>query len=158
MDTYRNHESLRVAADAAVDMVLPMMQAGLARKELGESGVLYVVLMDPTVRPGTVPFEDAILLERAVGRPREQWDADYGAYARAKARLSWETGLDGHTACVVRPHCARPDARQVWGGICWEGIVAAVSGAFPWYDEAYAGALACAFKACVKAQAQAAGS
>ncbi|OZI81997.1 hypothetical protein [Bordetella genomosp. 6] len=140
------------AAARAVDRVRPLIDAALACRAMGESGFLHVVVMDPLA--AGLPFEQAVLYEESFGDTR-RWDADYGAYARRKAALSWRTGLDSHTALAARPHLVAQD-ETVWGSVCVEGIVVAVSGLNPWYDEAMAGAIAHMFKAEAKAGAQAA--
>jgi len=142
----------RDAAAQAVRMVLPMIELAMARAEVGESGFLYIVVMDPTASPWRVSFDQAVLYEHAVG-DRERWDADYAAFARGKAEISWRTGLDGHSVRHIRPHLLRDGDAGVWGSVCVEGIVVGVSGANPWYDEAFAGAIAHCFKAVAKARA-----
>lgn len=141
----------REAAARAVAMVMPMIVAAMADPRVGESGFLHIVVMDPGARPGVDAPEDAILYEESVG-DRAAWDADYAAYARAKAGISWRTGLDSHTVCETRPHLLRPADGTVWGSVVVDGIVVGVSGANPWFDEAFAGAIAYAFKAECKAR------
>ena len=72
----------------------------------------------------------------------KDWDADYRAYARAKARLSWETGRDGHVVQALEPYRLRAGDTNLWGGVALGGIVVGVSGAQPWFDEAFAGCIA----------------
>jgi len=84
---------------------------------------------------------------------RERWDADYAAFARGKAEVSWRTGLDGHAVRQLRPHLLRGGDSGLWGSVCIEGIVVGVSGAHPWYDEAFAAAVAHCLKAVAKARA-----
>jgi len=150
----RAHFADRRAAAEAVRMALPMIEAAMARREVGESGFLYIVVMDPARPPGACGFEDAILYEHAVG-DRSKWDADYAAFARDKARVSWRTGLDGHLVRQVRPHLLGEADTGLWGAVCVEGIVVGVSGANPWYDEAFAGTIAHCLKAAAKARARA---
>jgi len=143
----------REAAAEAVRLVMPMIERAMTDPRVGESGFLHIVIMDPAARPGVDAPEQAILYEESVG-DRAAWDADYGAYARAKAAISWRTGLDSHIVCETRPHLLRPADGTVWGSVCVEGIVVGVSGANPWYDEAFAGAIAHAFKALAKARSR----
>ena len=72
----------QAAAAQAVQLVLPMIEAAMQSREAGASGFLYIVIMRPGSAPTTDIFEDAILLEHAVG-DRNRWDADYAAFARA---------------------------------------------------------------------------
>ncbi|CAB3700018.1 hypothetical protein SB816_08155 [Achromobacter sp. SIMBA_011] len=147
----------RDAAARAVQLALPMLEAARADKRVGESGFLHVVVMNPLARPGECDFSQAILYEQSVGDPN-RWDADYGAFARGKARLSWRTGLSSHEVVVARPHLLQAKDTPVWGSVSVDGIVVAVSGANPWFDEAFAAAVAHLFKAVVRGRREAADS
>ena len=130
----------------AVELVVPMLEAGRADREIVGSGFLHIVILDPYLTPARARFEEAILYER----DRSLWDADYAAFARAKARLTWETGLGSHEVQALRPHLLPAGATALWGSVCLDGIVVGISGAFPWFDEAYAGAIACMIRALAK--------
>ena len=52
-----------------------------------------------------------------------------------------------------RTGCAR--AIRTWGGVALGGIVVGVSGAQPWFDEAFAGCIAHCLRALAKRRAQA---
>lgn len=52
---------------------------------------------------------------------------------------------------MLQPHLLPVGATSLRGSVCLDGIVVGVSGAFPWFDEAYAGAIACMFRALAKA-------
>lgn len=93
----------RRAAEKAINLSLPMIHEAMKLKEVGESGFLYIVVMDPLLTPANSSFEEAILYEHAVG-DRNKWDADYAAFAHAKARVAWCTGFDGHLVQELRPH------------------------------------------------------
>lgn len=140
----------RHAAEKAIGLAMPMIESAMQIKEVGESGFLYIVVMDPLLTPERASFEEAILYEHAVG-DREKWDADYGAFARAKARVAWRTGMDGHTVQELRPQMLTARDTVLWGSVVVDGIVVAVSGANPWYDEAFAGAVAMCLRALAKA-------
>ncbi|MDB5852330.1 MAG: hypothetical protein JWR22_371 [Herminiimonas sp.] len=139
----------RQAAQAAVAMSLPLITEAMKSKEVGESGFLYIVVMDPALAPAQVSFEEAILYEHAVG-DREKWDADYGAFARAKAKVAWMTGRDSHAAQELQPYLMQQGDTVLWGSVVVEGIVVGVSGANPWYDEAFAGTVAMCLRALAK--------
>ena len=143
----------RDTALRAVAMVMPMIVAAMTDRRVGESGFLHIVIMDPVSCPTVDAFDKSILDEES-GGDRSAWDADYAGYARAKAAISWRTGLDSHTVCETRPHLLRQADGAVWGSVCVEGIVVGVSGANPWYDEAFAAAVAHAFKAIAKARSR----
>ncbi|MCK9512327.1 MAG: hypothetical protein M0R28_13995 [Pigmentiphaga sp.] len=137
-------------AARAVRLAQPAIDSAMASHEAGDSGFLHVVVMDPRAAPGT-NFESAILYEQSFG-DRSRWDADYAAYARAKARMSWRTGLPGHRICETSPHLLLPDEQPLWGSAVVDGMTVGVSGAFPWFDEAFAGIIAHFYIACVKAE------
>jgi len=140
------------AARQAVSMVLPMIEAAMNDPAVGESGFLHIVIMDPARPWGGASFDEAILHEHSIGDPK-QWDADYARFARDKARICWRTGRDGHAVRTVSPHLLAEDDGGVWGAVCVDGIVVGVSGANPWYDEAFAGCIAQCLKAVAKARA-----
>ncbi|OXJ07980.1 hypothetical protein [Burkholderia sp. AU6039] len=144
----------RQTAVAAVELLLPSLSAALQSDFVGDSGCLHIVIMDPALGPRDTPFEDAILYEFSLPDPKD-WDADYRAYARAKARLSWETGRDGHVVQVLEPYRLRAGDTNLWGGVALGGIVVGVSGAQPWFDEAFAGCIAHYLRALAKRRAQA---
>lgn len=140
----------RHAAEKAVGLALPMIHEAMKLKEVGESGFLYIVVMDPLRGPFNTSFEDAILYEYAVG-DRSKWDADYAGFARAKARVAWRTGMDAHQVQELRPHLLAEGDTVLWGTAIVDGITVAVSGANPWYDEAFAGTVAMCLRALAKA-------
>jgi hypothetical protein len=140
----------RHAAEKAVGMTMPLIDTAMMQKEVGESGFLYIVVMDPSCTPADSSFEEAILYEHAVG-DRAKWDADYAGFARAKALVAWRNGMDGHLVQELRPHLLREQDTVLWGSVAIDGIVVAVSGANAWYDEAFAGTIAMFLRAHAKA-------
>ncbi|HDR8954050.1 hypothetical protein [Burkholderia vietnamiensis] len=144
----------RQAAVAAVELLLPTLSAALQSDFVGDSGCLHIVIIDPAIGPRDAAFEDAILYEFSLPDPKD-WDADYRAYARAKARLSWETGRDGHVVQALEPYRLRAGDTNLWGAVAQHGIVVGVSGAQPWFDEAFAGCIAHCLRAVAKHRAQA---
>jgi hypothetical protein len=146
----------QAAARMAVQLVLPMLEAAVASREAGASGFLYVVILRPGASPASGDFEDAILHEHAVGDPAG-WDADYAHFARAKARLSWRTGRDTAAVLSQAPQLLAPGDTILPGAVVRHDMVVAVSGADPWYDDAFADAIAqCLFAQARKALAIAA--
>jgi len=140
------------AARRAVSVALPMLEHGVRNATVGDSGFLYIVIMDPCLDPSVSEFEDAILYEHSIG-DRTEWDADYARFARDKAKVCWRTGRDGHAVRHVVPHLLRRDDCGIWGGVAIDGIVVGVSGANPWYDEAFAATIAHCLKAVAKSRA-----
>jgi len=142
----------RPAAVQAVRMALPTIETAMRDTRVGESGFLYIVIMDPASSPARDQFEQAILYEHAVG-DTARWDADYAAFARGKARIAWRTGLDSHLVQSIYPHLLHKHDSTLWGTACLDGYVVAASGAHPWYDEAFAMTVAACLKAIVKGKA-----
>lgn len=133
----------------AVQLCLPAMQAAMDSREAGASGFLYIVILRPGFTPEHGSFGEAILYEHALGDPA-QWDADYAHFAKGKAKLSWRTGADTHAVQQLHPHLLVDGDSLLWGGIVQHGIVVAVSGADPWFDEAFACAVASMLRALAK--------
>ncbi len=142
------------AARQALEMALPMIETAMLDKQVCGSGFLYLVVMDPAIGPGDASFDRAVLLEHAIG-DRSQWDADYAAFAREKARLGWQRGNDCHRLQSSYPHFLREGDSLLWGSVWLDGIVVAASGAEPWYDEAFALCVAANLRAIAKQRAQA---
>jgi hypothetical protein len=134
------------AARRAVDLALPMIEPALREPGVCGSGFLVIVVMDPALTPADCRFDDAVLLEHCIGN-RERWDADYAAFARAKARLSWHSGLPSREVQGGRAHALRAGDSLLWGSVCLDGIVVGVSGAEAWWDEAFATAVAANLRA-----------
>lgn len=139
----------RRAAPLALARALPMVETQLRDAQVSGMGFLHLVLMDPGLPPGAAAFEEAILLEHSIGE-RARWDSDDAAFARAKARLSWQHGMDGQLLLTRLAHRLAPGDSLLRGGVCLDGIVVGVSGAEPWYDEAFGLVLA----ACLRAEVQ----
>lgn len=139
----------KASAQRAVDLVAPMIEAARRDVRVVGSGFLYLVVMDPCALPGETPFAQAILHEQGFG-DEARWDADYRRFARDKAQLAWRHGMDAHHLQTLAPHLLEVGDTLLWGSVCLDGIVVAASGAFPWYDELFAGAVACALRALAK--------
>lgn len=131
----------RTAAEEAVRLALPSIQAALQRPGVSGEGVLHIVIVDPHARPRETTFESAVLYEHSVGDPAS-WGADYRSFARAKAELAWRRGCDTHVIQELRPHLLQHGDTLLWGGVCRDGLVVGASGAHPWFDEAFAAIVA----------------
>jgi hypothetical protein len=139
------------AARQAVDMALPSIESAMTSTEVCGSGFLYIVVMDPGIGPADARFEEAILVEHGIG-DRDKWDADYAAFAYAKAKVSWTSGCDTSRVQATRAHLLKAGDSLLWGSVWLDGIVVAVSGAHPWYDEAFAVSVAANLRAIAKAR------
>lgn len=143
------------AARHAVAVTLPGIEAALRDPSVSGLGVLHLVLLDPGAPFPHCSFEEAVLYEHSVG-DRACWDVDYAAFARDKARLSWQYAMDSRRLQWLEPHrlCAHDSLR--WGGVWLDGIVVAASGAQPAWDEAFALTVASGLRAIAFNRAQAA--
>ncbi|AKJ27982.1 hypothetical protein [Caldimonas brevitalea] len=140
----------REMAQRAVELALPILDASTRDERINQSGFLYVVITDPTRTPMNASFDEAILYEQAIGGPREKWDADYAAFARAKTRVSWEHGRDSFRVQMDEPYRLRSGDTTLWGSVCLDGIVVGVSGGEAAFDEAFAGTVAMLLRALAK--------
>ena len=139
----------RAAAERALAMALPMIEPLMRDPAVVGSGFLHIVVMDPARTPQDGAFDDAVLMEHSVG-DRSRWDADYAAFARAKARLSWRLGQGSHALQATAPHRLRAGDTVLAGSAWLDGIVVGVSGAHPHYDEAFATCIAACLRAVAK--------
>lgn len=149
MNSTGSHFADKAAAQRAVDMALPMIEPAMRAPGVCGSGFLVIVVMDPALQPGDCPFDDAVLVEHCIG-DRTKWDADYAAFARGKARLSWQHRLGSAELQASRAHALRLGESMLWGSVCLDGIVVGVSGAEAWWDEAFATAVAANLRAIAK--------
>lgn len=149
MSTTGSYFADRAAAQRAVQMALPMIEPAMREPGVCGSGFLVIVVMDPGLQPGECPFDDAVLLEHSIG-DRAKWDADYAAFARGKARLSWQHRTGSAELQAARAHALREGESMLWGSVCLDGIVVGVSGAEAWWDEAFATAVAANLRAIAK--------
>jgi hypothetical protein len=147
---YIKHHVDREAGMNAIDFIAPLLERAARDPQIGQSGVVYAVVMNPARAPGSFSFEDAVLAERAFGKPREQWDADYAQYARKKVRASWQCGVDSGSERTAAYWKAEGHDRPLAGGVVLHGIAVGVSGAEPAYDEVLAGAIALSLRAAIR--------
>lgn len=149
MKNQRTRGSLYADADAArrsVELALPAISRALGQPGVCELGFLAICIVDPGLGPADASFDDAVLHEHAIG-DRARWDADYAAFARAKARASWLHGCDGARLQEEGSHRLREGDSLLTGAVARDGIVVGVSGAMPWWDEAFATCIAACLRA-----------
>ena len=153
MSTQRTSDSAlidREMAQRAVELALPILEASTRDERINQGGFMHVVVMDPARTPMNASFEEAILHEQSIGGRREDWDADYAGFARAKARVSWQHGRDSFQVQMAEPYRLRPGDTTLWGSVCLDGIVVAVSGGEAEFDEAFSGMVAMLLRALAK--------
>ncbi|HET9652192.1 MAG TPA: hypothetical protein VFP36_08375 [Usitatibacter sp.] len=134
-------------------MAGPLIESAMRDKRFGDSGFLHVVVMNPGLGPADCRFEDAILYEQSYG-DRARWDADYQAFARAKAQVAWRHQRDSHAVQSLQPWRLATGETTLWGSVCVDGIVVGASGAFAPFDEAYSGVVAMCLRALAKQKAE----
>jgi hypothetical protein len=146
------------AARQAIALVRPMIATALADPTICGAGSCCAIVMDPAMTPqACATFHDAVLIEDDFDT-RSHWDADYATFARAKARTAWLHEEDGLDLVTRRPQCLREGDSLLRGAVRLDGIVVAVSGCSPWYDEAIACAIAASLRAIAIARFEAARS
>lgn len=123
-------------AHRAALLAQPMIEQALKDPAVSGLGVLHLVMLDPLLTPANASFGDAVLHEHSIG-DRKRWDVDYAAYARGKARLSWQHAMDSRRLQCLSPHRLAEGDSLLWGGVWLDGLVVAASGAFPAWDEAF---------------------
>lgn len=145
----------RELAAQAINMALPLIEAAMADPRINDNRFLHIVVMAPRMPPRgrDADFENAILHEHSVG-DRARWDADYAAFARAKARIGWNAGGEQRAGQSLQPWLLQAGESKVPGGAALDAIVVGVSGMRPCYDEAVASIVAACLKALAKDRAQ----
>lgn len=129
-------------AETAVRIVKPSilnaMEIGLLKRR-----DLHIVVLDPVV-----DYVDGSLLpaiyEFSFGNPIK-WEHRFDTIARAKALVTWRTGLPTHLVQQSFPYLLQGRDTPLWGSVNLEGIIVAASGVQPWFDEmiSYQVAAAC---------------
>ncbi len=127
------------AREAFETFVLPGIQLAMENENVNRKHLHVVVL-----RPG-VPYmkgeELPILFEYSVGNPAdwEEWDnKTFDDFARAKAMISWRTGLPSREVVLTKPHLLISGDTLLWGSAVVGGVISAVSGVQPFFDEMFA--------------------
>jgi hypothetical protein len=143
---HRSHYADQRAAARALALALPSIEAAVRDRTIAGTGFLHIVVMDPGLDPATMAFDDAILVEHSIGNVRD-WDADYAGFARAKAALAWRSGAGSGHLQTLAPHRLRRGESLLEGAVVLDGLVVAVSGAQPWFDEAFAFTIAVMLRA-----------
>ena len=129
-------DDARTAFEAFVltGIQLAMRKGHVNRKHLHvvvlTPGISY---MDSTALP--------ILFEYSIGNRSEwqKWDGKtFDDFARAKALISWRTGLSSREVVLTKPQLLLPGDTRLWGSSVYGGVVSAASGVQPFFDEMFA--------------------
>ena len=127
--------------DMAVNAVriAGMAFRGMKHENFLNRNALHIVVLDPSKYFGSCGFfEQAILYEESFGAPREEWERPFDEFARAKAMLSWRTGMDTHLVQQRFPHLYNEGDITFGGGVYRDGIVVGVSGVQWFFDQMFA--------------------
>jgi len=126
--------------DMAVNAVriVGMAFRGMKHENFLNRNELHVVVLDPSKYFGSCQFEQAVLYEESFGEPREEWERPFDEFARAKAMLSWRTGMDTHLVQQRFPHLYNEGDITFGGGVYRDGIVVGVSGVQWFFDQMFA--------------------
>jgi hypothetical protein len=127
-------------ANEAFDaFVRPSIQHAMHKEHVNKSHMHVVVL-----QPG-VPYAEGadlpILFEVSFGDSEDwkKWEGkSYKEFAYGKARLSWRTGLSSREVVLVKPQLLLPGDCRLWGSSVYGGVVTAISGIQPFFDEMFA--------------------
>jgi len=136
-----SHFAGALAARAAIEMALPMIEVAINDPAVCGGGFLWIVVMDPARSTLDSRFEEALVAEHGIG-DEARWGADYRAFARAKARAAWRCMAGGDRLQADLVHQLQAGDSLLRGAVVLDGIVVAVSGAEPWFDEAFANCVA----------------
>ncbi len=127
-------------AEEAFDaFVRPSIQHAMHQKHVNKSH-MHVVVLQPGV-PYVEGAELPILFEVSFGDSEdwERWNGkSYKEFAYGKARLSWRTGLSSREVVLTKPHLLLPGDCRLWGSSVYGGIITAISGVQPFFDEMFA--------------------
>jgi hypothetical protein len=137
----------RELAHQALDHCAALLESMSAKTQINGSRVIHVVVIDPASAPDC---PGRILIERSFGLAPGQWDANYAAFARAKAQLSWRCACDSHVLFARAPQQLREGDSTLWGSVYLDGLAVGVSGCEPAWDEALAGVVAMMLRATAK--------
>lgn len=144
---------------AIVERAINLIRAGVTEdfiKQGKDRVVAYVVVLNPTLpfqfqylRSGPsetrVDARLPILWEGAIGeQDRSKWPRKYDQFARAKALVSWRTGLPSHVVQRDYPHMYEGGDFKYGGSTIVNGIIVATSGLDWNHDLAVSGMVASA--------------
>jgi hypothetical protein len=124
-------------ARKAVQFVLPSIETLMASLEFSRKN-LHIVIVDPLVLPVNIDSntwaERAILYEHPIGIEAE-WQRDFRAIARSKARLSWLHQMPSQLIQARAPYLVGDADTTYFGSAVRDGLVVAASGVQPHYDQ-----------------------
>jgi hypothetical protein len=119
----------KATIDVAVAMLRPVIEAAIADTDVSADRALAIVVVDGA------HADDGPLAEYGFGAAGHT-RVDYSVYARDKARIAAHERAD---TSVVREREAQKGSADLplVGGVHRRGVTVGVSGAMPWFDEAF---------------------
>jgi len=145
----RSYFLTRDIAGHAVHLVRPAIERCMHTVLEGQKNILFkrdhlaIVILNPTIEYNRA-------MENSVGEPSlpvlhqvefgdsNNWEHPYLKIAQSKARVTWRTGFQRRDV-LNAPHLLREGDTPFYGSVIREGLVVAVSGVQPYFDEMIAG-------------------
>ncbi|RBW43939.1 hypothetical protein DS885_12545 [Psychromonas sp. B3M02] len=130
-----------IALDA-IDLVTPAILKLFERTNRKE---LHIVVMDPSLKAWESAFDNAILVEKSLGTPKE-WTIQFDHLARKKAHQAWRNGCANLDIQSKHPSSLQDDDILFYGSFVYGNIVVACSGVEQHYDMLMSSWIALAFE------------
>ena len=127
------------AREAFETFVLPGIKNAMEEKSVNRMH-MHIVCLHPNT-PYSENTKLPILFDYSIGNPEdwERWDGkSYQDFAQAKARISWRTGMSSREVVMCHPHLLAKGDTILWGSSILNGVIVAVSGVQPYFDEMFA--------------------
>ena len=127
------------AVEAFKTFVLPGIRIAMEEESV-ERKHMHIVCLHPNT-PYSEKAGLPILFDYSIGNREdwEQWEGkSYQDFAQAKARISWRTGLSSREVVMCKPHLLVKGDTILWGSVVFNGVIVAVSGVQPHFDEMFA--------------------
>jgi hypothetical protein len=129
-------------AREALEILSPAFENLFGYSEGGGRGFHFVIL-DPAFERWSVKvgMENAVLLDGFLGE--NDGKHDYRKIALSKAEQAWMVGLPNAFVQSFAPALLREEDTPFAGSFVYNGLVVAVSGLRPWFDELVSMWIAC---------------
>ncbi|PKF63305.1 hypothetical protein CW745_00160 [Psychromonas sp. psych-6C06] len=133
------HKQLAIDAIKLVTPAIERLFEQTNRKEL------HIVVMNPTLKPWESSFDEAILYEISLGKPKT-WTIPFDQLARKKAQQAWRDGSANVNHQSIHPTSLREGDLLFYGSFVYGNIVVACSGVEQWFDMLVSGWVAVAIE------------
>ncbi len=115
----------------ATEILRPSIEELLGR--VAKRFALVVAIIDPTKRPGTHSFDEAVL--RIISFGMDEKMSKYQKFALLKARQAWEHGSSNLLIQELSPALIKPGEVLYYGGVNHFGQVVGSSGVESYFDQ-----------------------